>query len=107
MKMNQLIVIGLAATSLLTDTSVSFAGNSSVSDAAPGTSLAADVRRAKAVYQDVGAAKAAGYALILGCVSGPDQGAMGIHFVSGKLVGDGALDMAEFKEKVNNGKSHI
>ena len=93
MKINQLIVIGLAATSLLTASSVSLAGNSGVNDAAPGTSLAGDVRHATAVYQDVGAAKAAGYALFLGCVSGPDQGAMGIHFVNGKLVGDGALDV--------------
>jgi len=35
---------------------------------------------------------AAGYTLFHGCVNGPEQGAMGIHFVNGAPVGDGALD---------------
>ncbi|HWM27381.1 MAG TPA: hypothetical protein VNQ14_02905, partial [Woeseiaceae bacterium] len=30
----------------------------------------------------------------LGCVSGPEEGAMGIHFVNGALVQDGLLDAA-------------
>ena len=34
----------------------------------------------------------AGYALFLGCVSSPQDGAMGIHYVNGDLVGDGKLD---------------
>ena len=38
------------------------------------------------------AAGAAGYTLFHGCVNGPEQGAMGIHFVNGALVSDGALD---------------
>lgn len=27
-----------------------------------------------------------------GCVTGPERGAMGVHFVNASLVGDGALD---------------
>ena len=40
-------------------------------------------------------AAAAGYAQFLGCVHEPGQGGMGIHFVNGALVGDGALDEAK------------
>ena len=35
---------------------------------------------------------AEGYALLFGCVSGPDAGAMGLHYVNLSLVGDGELD---------------
>src|SRR5262249_52643055 len=50
------------------------------------------VRDATARFQDVSAAEAAGYQLQFGCVSGPDFGAMGMHFVNSALVGDGILD---------------
>src|SRR5919112_4806993 len=50
------------------------------------------VRDATDRYQDVEVAKADGYALQFGCVSGSDFGAMGMHFVNGPLVGDGELD---------------
>ena len=33
-----------------------------------------------------------GYTLMFGCVSGPDFGAMGLHFVNMNLVGDPSLD---------------
>lgn len=54
--------------------------------------LAREVRRATERYQDVSAATSAGYSLFLGCVSSPQDGAMGIHYVNGDLVGDGTLD---------------
>jgi hypothetical protein len=50
------------------------------------------VRDATKQFVDVNAATAAGYQPFLGCVSGPDHGAMGNHYVNGALVGDGALD---------------
>jgi len=50
------------------------------------------VRDATKQYADVNAATAAGYQPFLGCVSGPDHGAMGFHYVNGPLVGDGVLD---------------
>lgn len=43
-------------------------------------------------FRDVRLAEAEGYGPFLGCVSGPQEGAMGVHFVNGELVGDGLLD---------------
>jgi hypothetical protein len=56
--------------------------------------LLEEVRRATTRFQDVAAATAAGYAPFLGCVSGPQEGAMGVHYVNGDLVGDGEIDGA-------------
>lgn len=52
------------------------------------------VREATRPFIDVNAAPSAGYGPFLGCVSGPDEGAMGIHYVNGALVGDGEIDAA-------------
>jgi hypothetical protein len=50
------------------------------------------VRLASQQFVNVSAATAAGYQPFLGCVSGPDHGAMGVHYVNGTLVGDGEID---------------
>lgn len=50
------------------------------------------VRESTERYKDVSAAEADGYALQFGCVSGPDSGAMGLHFVNGALVNAGVID---------------
>ena len=50
------------------------------------------VRDATQKFIDVNAATAAGYGPLFGCVTGPDRGAMGIHYVNGTLVGDGEID---------------
>ena len=50
------------------------------------------VRDSTARFKDVSVAEAAGYALQFGCVSGPDYGAMGLHYVNGDLVNAGELD---------------
>jgi hypothetical protein len=50
------------------------------------------VRAATQPYIDVNAATRANYAPAFGCVSGPDHGAMGIHYINGSLVGDGQID---------------
>jgi hypothetical protein len=50
------------------------------------------VREITEQYKDVAVAKAAGYALAFGCVSGPDTGAMGLHYVNMPLVLDGEID---------------
>jgi len=52
------------------------------------------VREATERFKDVRIAQAEGYGLQFGCVSGPDAGAMGLHFVNFPLVGDGELDAA-------------
>ena len=51
------------------------------------------VRNATERFRDASMAVAEGYVLQFGCVSGSDQGAMGVHFVNGPLVGDGVLDV--------------
>ena len=43
-------------------------------------------------FHDVAQAEREGYALSFGCVSGPDQGAMGLHFINMNLVGSGVID---------------
>lgn len=76
----------------------------------PASALPAAVRAATERFQDVEAAKAAGYGLFHGCVSGPQAGAMGVHFVNGDLVGDGALDAARPEAllyEVRNGRYEL
>lgn len=57
-----------------------------------GNNLIETVRDATARFKNVNAAESAGYGLFHGCVSGPQEGAMGIHYVNGDLVGDGEVD---------------
>jgi len=52
------------------------------------------VRESTKRFKDVSVAEAEGYTLLFGCVSGPDLGAMGMHYVNLSLVGDGVLDAA-------------
>ena len=58
------------------------------------SNLIAEVRSGTRAFRSLEAAEAAGYALLHGCVSGPEGGAMGVHFVNGALVGDGEVDAA-------------
>ncbi len=50
------------------------------------------VRASTERFKDVSVAGAEGYVLQFGCVSGPDEGAMGLHFVNGALVNAGEVD---------------
>ena len=50
------------------------------------------VRDSTERFKDVSVAMAEGYVLQFGCVSGSDSGAMGLHYVNGKLVEGGVLD---------------
>ena len=69
------------------------------------------VREVTAGFQNVAAAEAAGYALQFGCVSGPDTGAMGLHYVNGPLVMDGEIDATRpeivIYEPVGNGRVRL
>lgn len=58
-------------------------------------SLVQIVRDATRPYRDVRLAEADGYGPAFGCVSGPQEGAMGVHYVNGPLVGDGELDASK------------
>ena len=52
-----------------------------------------------------------GYSLMFGCVSGPDYGAMGLHYVNFPLVKDIALDPAKpeivIYEPLPNGRQKL
>ena len=73
-----------------------FAQEEHSSHAAPAPAkLIQDVREATKQFIDVNNARQAGYLPAFGCVSGPDHGAMGIHYVNGGLVGDGKLDVTQ------------
>ena len=50
------------------------------------------VRDSTERFKDVSVAEAEGYALQFGCVTGPDSGAMGLHYVNGALVNRGEID---------------
>ncbi len=50
------------------------------------------VQEATAQYLNVNNLQGTDYAPAFGCVSGPDHGAMGIHYVNSPLVGDGMID---------------
>ena len=50
------------------------------------------VRQATERFKDVSVAEKEGYTLQFGCVSGPDSGAMGLHYVNGDIVASGVLD---------------
>ncbi|PYT94140.1 MAG: hypothetical protein DMG36_06395 [Acidobacteria bacterium] len=43
-------------------------------------------------FKDVSVAEREGYSLLFGCVSGPDSGAMGLHYVNLPLVAAGVVD---------------
>jgi hypothetical protein len=66
------------------------------------------VRESTARFHDVAAAEAEGYGLLFGCVSGPDWGAMGLHYVNLPMVFDGELDATRpeivIYEQLSNGR---
>jgi hypothetical protein len=57
--------------------------------------LVEKVRKATAQFKDINAALAAGFAQATPCVSGPDFGAMGVHFVLGSRITAGTLNATE------------
>jgi len=90
MKSTKTLIAGLAmAIVLLATPSPANAGAEDLSTA----------RAATAGFHEVDAAKAAGYgefrdAAKIACIETPGVGVMGIHYVNGGLVGDGAVNAA-------------
>ena len=90
MKNKRLLFIGLLVVlSLAALTSAALADSNKPK---LGTTLVETLRQEAERFQDVEVAQSAGYGLFHGCVSGPQEGAMGLHFVNGDLVGDGEID---------------
>jgi len=50
------------------------------------------VRNSTERFKDVRVAENEGYALMFGCVTGPDAGAMGLHYVNGQILSSNELD---------------
>jgi hypothetical protein len=76
--------------------------------AAPAT-LVQLVRAATMHFINVNAATAAGYAPFLGCISGSDHGAMGIHYVNGTLL-NGEIEVSRPQALIyepSNGKMQL
>jgi hypothetical protein len=61
----------------------------------PNSPLVNKVHKATAQFRDINAALAAGFAQATPCVSGPDFGAMGVHFVLGSRINAGTLNATE------------
>jgi hypothetical protein len=55
--------------------------------------LVREVRQATQRFQDVRAATSEGYVSASSCESGPNQGAMGVHYVNDAFIADGVLDV--------------
>lgn len=77
------------------------AGEQAAQDTAQGavhsrpSPLVDKVRQATARYRDINVALAEGWVAATPCVSGPNFGAMGVHFALPARVGDGALNGSE------------
>jgi hypothetical protein len=94
MKTRPIVSTTLVAFACAIPTVFAMAGSSEAGDERQreATGLVREVRLATRDFHDVGAALAAGYSSAGSCVSGPEEGAMGVHFPNGILIGDGALD---------------
>lgn len=90
MRAKQLALLSLAAIAAALYPSMTLADSDKFHNASTG--LVREVRLATRDFHDVTVAIAAGYSSAGSCVSGPEVGAMGIHFPNGALVGDGMLD---------------
>jgi hypothetical protein len=93
-------ILRLALLSSLVTAAPLFAADSAATDhsaheQATPASLVKHVRAGTKPYTDVNAATAAGYGPFLGCVSGTDHGAMGVHYVNGTLLGNLTLDPSQ------------
>jgi len=91
---SNLRIAGLALLGLLTPAAPFLAAGEDAhdSDHTVPAKLVTVVRNATQQYADVNAATAASYQPLFGCVSGPDHGAMGVHYINLTLYGDGAID---------------
>jgi hypothetical protein len=91
MKAKQLVVNTLAAIAIVTPMAIAQANENERPGASTG--LVRDVLEVTHRFKDVAAATAAGYVSDGSCVSGPNEGAMGVHYVNAAFISDGVLDV--------------
>ena len=69
------------------------------------------VREVTERFKNVAVAESEDYHLLFGCVSGPDSGAMGLHYVNFPKVIDGKIDPADpeivIYEPIGNGRVRL
>jgi hypothetical protein len=89
MKFARVVVVGMAMGTLIAQ-GVEAAGDDQHAnhDHSAPPALVALVRDVTRPFLDPAVAAGAGYGPLLGCVSGQQEGAMGLHFVNGGLVFD-------------------
>jgi hypothetical protein len=80
------VIVGLTGVAVMVPAAIALATNSQ--DSSP--TLVQTVRDATRAFRDV--SNATDYASLGACVNSPEEGAMGIHYANGALIGDGALD---------------
>src|SRR5262245_10963193 len=106
------LICGLTAASLLTPASVRIVNTQATQHDGHGNitgPLPAAVREATERFQDVNVATGAGYVRFQGCVSGPERGAMGVHYSNFALF-DGRIDIENPQVLVyepRNGRLHL
>lgn len=90
-----LVLVGLCPAGALAQAAHSHPTQAQAQELTPAAgALLKAVRESTERFKDVSAAEREGYALLFGCVSGPDSGAMGLHFVNMNLVSSGVIDAA-------------
>ena len=88
--MKRLALVTFAASVCIVCAVIAIAGTDERRNSSAG--LIREVREATRDFVDVNAATAVGYGSLGSCVSGPQEGAMGIHYGNGELIGDGEID---------------
>ena len=86
------VLIGGALAAVLAFTGAAAEQDQHHHEGASSSKLVELVRNATRQFVDVNTATRAGYTPLFGCVSGPDHGAMGVHFINTALVADGEID---------------
>lgn len=107
MKSRQLQLFGLAAIALLVGASAARADDEHGEHSSRrAVGLVKEVLQGTRQFRDVNVAESAGWLTGTGCVSGPNIGAMGVHFINGSLVGDGTLDPQRPEALIYEAKGH-
>ena len=107
------IVVFAAASAFLSAQSLAHAdaAHKGQAESKHATGLVKEVLDSTRRFKDVSVAMAENYGAFLGCVSGPQEGAMGVHFVNGDLVGDHMLDATQPEilvyEPLKNGRLRL
>jgi len=91
MNVRRLVVLGLSGLLCVAFNPTVQATNDHDTHGVP-VGLLKAVRDATKDFRDVNVAMGAGYGSLGSCVTGPERGAMGIHYANGPLIGDGLLD---------------